>query len=194
MIIFKEKEENICYIHIPKNSGRYIREKIKEEKALIEEYYWTTSTEFGFPYDKAHIPLRDARKFNVKNCSFMATIRNPYDRFISAYNWRKITGLNLHLSKQNLLKELRKVNFDKTYDVHMIHFYPQSYFLKDVGGIIGHVEVKKIEDGPPRFLKNASWKIAAYDIKKELTANEIKLIQEVYHEDFTLLGYTKEIQ
>ena len=59
---------------------------------------------------------------------------------------------------------------------------------------MGKVEVKKIEEGPPRFLKSDSWKITTYDIKKELTANEIKLIQEVYHEDFTLLGYAKEIQ
>ena len=194
MILFKEKKENICYIHIPKNSGRYIRERIKKEKILIKEYYWATNTEFGFLYDKAHIPLKDASKFNIKDCSFVATIRNPYDRFISAYKWRKIKGQKLNLSKENLLKELKKINFDNTYNVHRIHFYPQTYFLKDIDGNMGKVEMQKIEHGPPKFLKNTAWKNKTYDIKKQLTPNEIRLIEEVYHEDFILLNYSKEIQ
>lgn len=42
MIIYKKNYNNVyCYIHIPKNSGKHIREQIKKNKDVkIIESFW----------------------------------------------------------------------------------------------------------------------------------------------------------
>jgi len=53
MLIFKNQHKYYIYIHIPKNSGKYIRTKIANNKSnKILKNYWGIKDNF----DLAHIP------------------------------------------------------------------------------------------------------------------------------------------
>jgi hypothetical protein len=53
MLIFENEHKYYIYIHIPKNSGKYIRNKIAtNESNKIIETYWGLNGNF----DLAHIP------------------------------------------------------------------------------------------------------------------------------------------
>ena len=88
MLIFKTHDEYKVFIHIPKNGGTYIREKITNNKNnIIVRSYWDIKSK----YDLAHIPyiMKDKFIINKKNkfmkYYFFAYTRNPYDRIISGF-------------------------------------------------------------------------------------------------------------
>ena len=52
-LIYEDKsKQQYIYIHIPKNSGKYIRNKIKSNNKIIKSYWGIQNN-----LDVAHIPL-----------------------------------------------------------------------------------------------------------------------------------------
>jgi len=91
MFVYKDIVNNVnyVYIHIPKNSGRYIRQKIqRNNNNSIIKYYFGEDKVFDF----AHIPYIKREKyvpnFDTNEYQYYAHSRNPYDRIISAYIYK----------------------------------------------------------------------------------------------------------
>lgn len=54
MLIYENNDEVYCYIHIPKNSGKFIRDNIKNNSDnRVLKIYWGIESSF----DIAHIPF-----------------------------------------------------------------------------------------------------------------------------------------
>ena len=85
MLIFKSGDDKYyIFIHIPKNSGKYIRQKIANNKNnKILHKYWDIKSRL----DLAHIPYIKRKKFITNNIEYkyFANSRNPYVRIISAF-------------------------------------------------------------------------------------------------------------
>jgi len=112
------------FIHIPKNSGKYLRNKITNDKNnKIIKSYWG----YANGLDLAHIPYMKKNKFirflNHSRLHFFAYTRCPYDRIISAYFY--INPENSADDFKSFLKTLPTYNF---IDYKNIHYYPQYLF------------------------------------------------------------------
>jgi hypothetical protein len=113
MLIFKKGDQYYVYIHIPKNSGKFMRKEIAYDKRnCIIESFWGICKEKNL--DLAHIPYMLRSSFLDKNIQYQFTChsRNPYDRIISAYfclNPEK-TIADFHYFCENVLS---------SYDFHM---------------------------------------------------------------------------
>ena len=175
MLIFEKK---YIYIHIPKNSGKFIRKKIEKDKNVnILQSYWGGKTTL----DEAHIPyiLKDNFVRDSDNYLFFSHSRNPYNRIISAYFYKN-KNKNIHDFKSFIINELPNLDFDLYFDRKIIHYYPQYLFVCDNNYEINNVEVTKLED-----IENPK----EYKLTKYLDSDMIKIINEVYKKDFELFNY-----
>jgi hypothetical protein len=111
MLIYINNNITYNYIHIPKNSGKYIRKLIEQNhKNKVIKIFWDIKDNF----DLAHIPYMLYKKY----------VRNPYDRIISAYFYLN-KNKNIEDFKVFCKKDLQLFNFDLTFNSKYIHYYPQ---------------------------------------------------------------------
>jgi len=71
MLIFENKLTNqiFVYIHIPKNSGKFIRNKIENDtNNKIIQSLWYISNEF---FDMAHIPYMKRNEYIDNNTNYI---------------------------------------------------------------------------------------------------------------------------
>ena len=124
MLIFQGPKKRVVYIHIPKNSGKYVRSCIANQYKIIYSF-WDVGK-----INRAHIPYSMRHVFikNPEECRYITFVRNPYDRFISAFKY-KFPNANV-IKMQIFIKEiLTTYTFDNYYNPNIIHFYPQYLFL-----------------------------------------------------------------
>ena len=129
MLIFTKDSQFFIYIHIPKNCGKYMREKIlQDENNCLVTSYWDIDADL----DLAHIPYMKRYDFISTEIEYkyITNTRNPYDRVISAFFY-----INPNSSKDELntfiQESLINYKFDLAFDYTIIHFYPQYLFLCD---------------------------------------------------------------
>jgi len=180
MLIFKNNatNKNMVFIHIPKNSGKFIRNKIKNDKnnTFIKGSWGIVNN-----FDTAHIPylkrnnyIRDSSKYQ-----YFAYSRNPYSRIISAFFYlKKDKGADdfKHFCK-NVLPRL---NFSLDFNKNYIHYYPQYLFVCNIELKVTNVTVTKIEDSESPKL---------YDLKEYMDTDCFKVINSVYEKDFKFFNY-----
>jgi len=184
MIIFSRNYELYCYIHIPKNSGTYFRDQLqKDEECIIIENFWGKKCFF----DLAHIPYMLVTRYtshvNYNNTTYLAHLRNPYDRVISAffYHFPKKTTNDFKLFVKT---ELVKLVFDMKFNRNIIHYYPQYFFVCDKYlKIPTNIKTHKVEDTFPNFKK--------YELFKYYDTSSLQIINKIYHLDFELFNYKK---
>ena len=84
MLIFQGPKKNIIYIHIPTNSGHYVKSCIKNNYKIIKSFFGVGKI------DRLHIPysMRELFIKNHEECRYITFVRNPYDRFISAFKYK----------------------------------------------------------------------------------------------------------
>ena len=188
MLIYENENNETCiYIHIPKNSGKYIRKNIENnQKNKIIKYYWGLDNKNYI--DLAHIPylLKDNYYTTNDKTIYYAHSRNPYDRIISAYfyvNHMKLGNNNsisdFKLFIKNILKTL---NFDNKYSLDIIHYYPQYMFICDKNENIDNVKITKLQDVD-------GLNIRTYDLSKYYDATLLQIVNKVYKKDFVILNY-----
>lgn len=178
MLIFQSNNTLYAFIHIPKNSGKYIRNKITSncDNSIIK-VYWDIENNI----DLAHIPYIKKHEYLENSCSynFFANCRNPYDRMISIIIYKTYNSDPSHI--KNIIKNyVVNLNFNLDYDYNIIHYYPQYMFVCDSNGEINNVKIEKIEniETPNK-----------YDINNILDAECINIINNVYYKDFILFNY-----
>lgn len=137
---------------------------------------------------KSHIPLleKDFREF--KKTYHAVTVRNPYDRFLSMYNF---------FSRGENLKDFCEIVYSEYKNNY--HYFPQIFYTHYKGVecydklLRLEENFKGVEDFQIYFREgikinhlNRSEKII-----KELDTNSKCLVKSIYEEDFKLLGYEK---
>jgi hypothetical protein len=181
MLLFTDGKEKYIFIHIPKNSGKYIRKKISNKiDNIIIKSYWGIKNNL----DMAHIPYTKKYKFienNVKYNYFTYT-RCPYDRIISAFFYKN-PKKNINDFKNFVKNTLISYDFSMNFDYRFIHYYPQYLFVCDENlNIPKNIDINKLEDveHPKK-----------YDLLKYLDNNCIDIINSIYNKDFMFFNYDK---
>ena len=188
--------QKYIFIHIPKNSGTYLREKIKKntQNTIINNYWGIYN---GF--DLAHIPFFLLNKyvphyvpnFDLNQIKMIAYSRNPYHRLISAFLYRtklKVNNYNTSLSysdfKQFVKNKLVHFDFNRSYESNIIHYYPQYLFLVGQNDTFDkNIIIYKIEDKEnPKF----------YDLNEYYDNETLMIVNKIYAKDFKYFNY--EIQ
>lgn len=188
----KSIEKKILFIHIPKTGG------VSINRTLLNS--------LGGGH-KSYIEYKREIEENIFNELFIFSfVRNPVDRFLSAYNFLYGGGydkIDQKWAKQNLIPY--SINFFTLNKLEncaesKVHFKPQNYFLKDEFNqitidFIGKFEklaedfnsVKKLLELNVRLKKlNKSKKYFSY---KDLSSASIKKIEDIYQQDFIIFGY-----
>lgn len=131
----------------------------------------------------------------VKDEKYFTIVRNPYQRFISAYNYLMCDGTRskLDLSYKSILASMSLDDFiDKLIDYkeQIIHFVPQHYFIN------GDISICKFES-----LEKDLNKLGIYNISHRnktrikyitlLTPEQKSKIYSIYKLDFETFNYDK---
>lgn len=189
MIIFQGPKKKIIFIHIPKNSGRYIRECIKKKYKVLYSF-WDVGQ-----IDRAHIPysLRNIFIKQSNDYRYITFVRNPYDRFISAFKYKYP---NASIQQMNYFAKtiLPDFIFDKFFNPKIIHFFPQYMFLMDENNKLNDehkkIEVKKLENCDKFDLfPMPNFKVKKYNYKEYLDSESIEMINKIYKQDFESFNY-----
>jgi hypothetical protein len=178
MIVYIKNGQIYAFIHIPKNSGTYIRKQILDDtNNNILKSFWNVSNRI----DMAHIPYILHSNFITHNVDYYYTyLRNPYHRLISAYIYKYRTNTNIKIFIKNSLKNF---NFNLKFDPTIIHFYPQYLFLIDkYNKIPKNIKLYKVEEDlnlSPHY----------YNLSDYYDTETIKIINRIYAKDFELFNY-----
>ena len=182
MIFYMKNYKVYCYIHIPKNAGKFIRKKIKNKNTnkVIKDFWGTDSN-----LDISHIPFMLKNNYinslNVKNITYYTYVRNPYHRIISAFFYKnpKSNKTDFKLFVKN---ELTKYDFNNIFDKKIIHYYPQYMFICDNNFKINEVKFEKLENKKNLIIKT-------YTLSDYFDLETIKIINEIYKRDFEIFNY-----
>lgn len=182
MLLFEENGEKYAYIHIPKNSGKYIRKKIKNRATtkIIRNFWFCNGN-----IDKAHIPYMWKEQYvdTWSDFIFFAHSRNPYYRIISAFFYKN-SEKNINDFKIFLLDELPCIKFNCEFHKEYIHYYPQYFFICDNDGKVNNVQIEKIEN-----IENPR----EYILRDYFDTDTLQIVNEVYNIDFDFFKYDKVI-
>lgn len=191
MLIFQGPKKKIVFIHIPKNSGKYVRGCIKSKYKIIKAF-WDVGK-----IDRAHIPYSMRQIFIEKpnDYRYITFVRNPYDRFISAFKY-KFPKANKVKMKEFIKKILPTYSFDKFYNPNIIHFYPQYLFLIDEDNeewnISKNIEVKQLEQLEGyKFIPFHNFNLKKYNYSEYLDNECIEVLNTIYEKDFSCFRYPK---
>jgi hypothetical protein len=178
MLLFENNNKYYVFIHIPKNSGKYIRDKInnnRDNKILNE--YWDIQSDL----DLAHIPYVKRKDFIKNNIEFnyFTYTRCPYDRIISGFFYKN-PDKNIDDFKHFVKNTLISYDFNMKFDYMIIHYYPQYLFVCDENLDIANIEIKKLEDTEtPK----------KYALIEYFDEECIHIINTIYSKDFLFFDY-----
>uniref|UniRef100_A0A6C0F9V5 Sulfotransferase domain-containing protein n=1 Tax=viral metagenome TaxID=1070528 RepID=A0A6C0F9V5_9ZZZZ len=206
---YKNIDEKLKFVHITKTSGTYIEELGKQQNLNWGKYdkylgmakLPKTLSILNSPY--WHLPLQFFDKYPYKKYTKLFTIvRNPYDRIISeclckyggkfSKNMETNEDLNIYINQQ--------VNKKKTLDLSFYHFLPQNLYTHNEKGeqvidiIIKYEEIDKFNDLMKQYSIDINYikkkRERKFDIK-DISRENITLINEVYDLDFIYYNYEK---
>ena len=211
MLIFTDNVNIFCYLFNPK-CGTFtftdviIPQIIKKYKIL---YHAQNSLEEGYTYNSFeyyHCNLEGAINYMEKNnivpseVIFFTTIRDPLERYISAYNYtlnfEKVTKL-LPDSK-NTIEDFEKYVIN---DGHFINFIPSKFRFYKKYSVNNVIRLEKFKDDLVSFFKKynlnidcnkiSSTKLNPSTNKEDIyfSLNTIKLVKEKFKEDYVSGNY-----
>jgi len=207
-------KHDIFFIHIPKCAGSSIDVALFRENgidipegaklkahvpsSLCDQYYF-----FGKNRD-AHARPRDLvghKEFDNASYKF-AIVRNPWDRFVSEYHWRKRQPRFRNIKPTDLINSYRKSGMQKEY-AHT-HFMPQwQYIFKNDKSTMMVDEFFKLETDMDRLLEtlrnktgNPDFSIPTRNVSKRdrdyrsfFDNNLKKELMPAFKDDMELFGY-----
>lgn len=183
MLIFETQHKYYIFIHIPKNCGKYIRNKITEniDNKILNDYWGIHSD-----LDLAHIPYLKKNEYvnNDIEYNYFIYTRCPYDRILSAFLYKN-PNKTIDEFKDFIKNTLISYDFNRSFDYMIIHYYPQYLFICDENlDIVKNIKINKLEDiiNPKK-----------YDLTKYFDNESIHIINNIYSKDFLFFNYQKEV-
>lgn len=219
-------ELKLLFVHIPKTGGQSVTKYLYEclgvgdqfnknrgshdtIKSLLssdvpdDKYIFTKniSQKLPGPYILTHMTLNEYFKFkyiteDMNNVIKFSTVRNPYDRVISAFGQTQFT------SKQLTLKSLKAYALSKNKNEGNVrHLMKQSDYVVINGKVALDYVIKtenldtelkpfildKFNLSSDKFKKMNAVKTKKHNLKPDI----IKFINDHYHDDFVNFNYTK---
>lgn len=184
------------FIHIPKTAGISLIKSIYGENIDIGGHRKLTYLKKLMPGD-----FNDYFVFTI--------VRNPWDRLYSAFKFMMKGGINIHdenaynihLSEIKTFEEFVLQWLNEENIQHIIHFYPQSWFLKNKEGEIEIDFIGKFETLQSDFAEiadrmNVKTKLKHLNkgdgkpYKGVYTDKMIEKVRDLYHEDIELFNYS----
>lgn len=194
MPVYNVDGKNVLFVHIPKCGGTTI------EYALSDYLVGFLDRKFKgdyFPCSPQHFHKELLESIlNIAYFDLVFTIvRNPYDRIVSEYKWRKKYG-NFEKTFDVWLKQQLDCVIENPYHLDN-HLRPMTDFM------LPRTEIFRLEDGMgPAFEHISAVTGASFDAQAakrnvmsstneqiEMTADSKYLIQEYYMADLNVFGY-----
>lgn len=187
-------EYECIFIHIPKSAGQSVCDSL-----------------FGDRYP-GHWKISDYEWENPRKCENyfkFCFVRNPYSRLVSAYNYLKEdtqSPIDRYFQQKVLVDYSNFEDFVKRglmvpEVLSYIHFVPQVEFMKNMNGRVSMDFIGKVEslsddykyvshklgmsDSSLKFINSSK----SVDIDTYYDEEMKKVVQNIYSEDFQLLGY-----
>jgi hypothetical protein len=211
MLIFKNNINIFCYLFNPKcgthTFDNVIIPQIKSKYKIL--YHAKNSLENGYSYNSFqyyHCNLEGAINYMEKNnidCSkviFFTTIRDPLERYISAYNYtlnfEKLTKLSKN--SKNTIEDFEKYVVN---DGHFINFIPSKFRFYKQYSVNNIIRLENFKDDLISFFKKYNLNINCNKIsstklnpsrnKEDIyfNLNTFKLIKEKFKEDYSSGNY-----
>jgi hypothetical protein len=204
MPLFSKSDVEIFYIHIPRTSGRYLKELFIKNGFDSKYHEFSRSDEiFGILPTHLHYPLYN-KYLNVFDIEHFTVVRNPIERIWSALD---IT-YKIH-KPDNFFKNLENKSwfFDYINYERSIGSYHNNWFMPQYDFISHKTHVYKYEHGMDEsfvkwFNKTFSQKIIKFDVdyykmkpeikneeKYKITRKIKNNIKDYYIDDFKKFGY-----
>ena len=198
MLIFETPNgREYIFIHIPKNCGTYLSKEICTKYKVIKNHWGYYDN-----LDMAHLPYILYQKYNsniqLKHPkTFIAWVRNPYNRLISAFlhlNKKYLNSPDIHDRFKNFVdNELSTCEF-LDFNPRGIHYYPQHRFLTDENNqipeniTIYHIDNYDLLDPKPEpFFEGVV--NSGYTLDLFYNKPQILTVNRLYQRDFDLFGY-----
>jgi len=211
----------ILFIHIPKTGGTSIESHLRSTGKYTETLFTPAGTPLSERLDfsdcnlkKIHSQhqsfntiLNHEKQLDVKINEvdlFLSVVRNPYNRAISELFWRKnaVPTDSVDVINNQLRILLKAPNWGA------YHIFPQYVFLLNQQNIIDDrfivLKTEALTDSLTQLgcvfsTFNRFWN-RSHSVKRQgesqdyfnfLDGESIKIINDLYHDDFTLFGYDK---
>lgn len=164
MPIFKQKNNLVYFIHIPRTGGRHVS-SLFENSADIECYHSKVNESFfnGIDVTHLHYPLYN-ECFGVENIPHITIVRNPYKKFLST---ARVVSFLRNIDYNKIITDEKKfldiLNKEFTIFCNKSNwFMPQHYFVSP------NTHVWKYEWGFGKNFKNWVFKKCKIDISSNL--------------------------
>lgn len=186
-------QRKFIFIHIPKTAGKSIIQLLHKGGAC-------------------HLTYQEYEKYigeKIKSYYIFTVVRNPVDRLISLYAYYLSGGNSSKESltfKKKWISPYKDLNefvcnaliFDEVKSNRM--FLPQSAFILDSNGNLPQITIvrfEKLDDDFKKVSDHLSLKaqLPHVNVSKRkgldthLSKEALKVIEQIYYEDFRLLGY-----
>lgn len=192
----------IIFVHIPKTAGSSIIHIISSNPNYkIKGHYPKIKKSIFFKDKICTKDLNIQSVVEYKFCESFSVVRNPYDRFLSAYNYLIKGGgqNNLDLSYQRILSKYKNMDDVIKNLKHLrkiiVHFVPQHKFICDKSGNLLVNKCIKFENVKNELIaidgafKNIPTHNASERSENFLTERQKKIIYQNYKMDFIAFGY-----
>ena len=203
------KDQRIIFVHIPKCAGSSVAYALmkKENYPNFRGYLKMSSADqkrylTGLEYKHNTIASHKVKEFDKYYC--FTIVRNPFDRFISSYFWKKEVETSLTLDKYLYQAEqyLKDHAHDETLKLHqkkIPHFLPQKNYVtignknvmsdifqfEQIGKVFEHLELS------PQKRKIINSKKKASTLGDEELDRVRARIEELYQVDYEFFGFDR---
>ena len=200
MVISDEKK--IIFFHIAKCAGTSVEDFLFHNKKKNELYGVKNIN--GEIFALQHLTYQKLKELNLignrlQEYYKFTVVRNPYARTVSDYLWliRKKQKEFNKISFPDFIQKVKQIVTNKKFyqKNYYDHFIPQSNYLVDSNNNEILNEIIKIENLDDYFLKNYGVKPVRKNTRNKYkylsyyNPDTIKIINDLYHEDFEKLNY-----
>ncbi|WP_133468410.1 sulfotransferase family 2 domain-containing protein [Paraglaciecola marina] len=193
-------DSKLIFIHVPKTGGSSIEKELGLHPSdVVDSDYFLS----GGKKQKQHLTLAEILSikkddFDLSKFTAIGMVRNPINRMVSEYKWRKKINHNV-INDLDINTFVKKIFDAKKQGAKLdSHFTPQSDFFKlGSQSALKEIKIFKFEDGFDKvsrylslYLKCSDFKIGKVNhtdqikLDCELHSESESLIKEMYEEDF----------